>query len=286
MLPLAVLATGEALALLPVAFTHLGATRAAAERLNSLAASGGEGTNSGSSVLPAGPLSVALCGVTLRYPGALQPALEHIDLALSAGDRLALTGASGAGKSSVAALLTRQLPVTAGEIWLGGSALHDIEERSLRERVAILGQRVDLFQDSLAHNLSLADPDADESDLWRALAWVELAVWAESLPQGLATRVGEGGRQLSGGQARRLALARLWLRDPGLVILDEPFAGLDADMAARLALRLDEWLAGRTVLYLVHQLDGGDFEPPGITRHERLHEGRLTDCATRSHRSG
>ena len=286
MLPLAVLATGEALALLPVAFTHLGATRAAAERLNELEASGGEGTKPGTVALPAGPLSVALRGVTLHYPGALQPALESIDLTLPAGERLALTGASGAGKSSVAALLTRQLPPTTGEIRLGGSVLHDIDERSLRERVAILGQRVDLFQDSLAHNLSLADPDADESDLWRALAWVELAAWAESLPHGMATRVGEGGRQLSGGQARRLALARLWLRDPGLVILDEPFAGLDAEMAARLALRLDEWLAGRTVLYLVHQLGDGGFEPPGITRHERLHEGRLTDCATRFYRSG
>ncbi|RCV86492.1 thiol reductant ABC exporter subunit CydC [Billgrantia montanilacus] len=286
MLPLAVLATGEALALLPVAFTHLGATRAAAERLNELVASGGEGTKPGRVVLPAGPLSVVLRGVTLRYPGALQPALESIDLALPAGARLALTGASGAGKSSVAALLTRQLPATLGEIWLGGSALHDIEERSLRERVAILGQRVDLFQDSLAHNLYLADPKANETDLWRALAWVELADWAESLPRGLATRVGEGGSQLSGGQARRLALARLWLRDPGLVILDEPFAGLDAELAARLSGRLDGWLAGRTVVYLVHQLAGDAFEPPGITRHERLSQGQLTDCATRSYRSG
>ncbi|MCE9663899.1 thiol reductant ABC exporter subunit CydC [Halomonas sp. M5N1S17] len=285
MLPLAVLATGEALALLPVAFTHLGATRAAAERLNELVASGGEGTKPGHEALPAGPLSVVLRGVTLRYPGALQPALESVDLALPAGARLALTGASGAGKSSVAALLTRQLPPTAGEIRLGGSALHNIEERSLRERVAILGQRVDLFQDSLAHNLYLADPKADESELWRALAWVELADWAESLPRGLATRVGEGGRQLSGGQARRLALARLWLRDPGLVILDEPFAGLDAELAARLSGRLDQWLAGRTVIYLVHQLAGA-FEPPGITRHERLYQGRLTDCAAHSFRSG
>ncbi|MBZ0331281.1 thiol reductant ABC exporter subunit CydC [Halomonas sp. ANAO-440] len=286
MLPLAVLATGEALALLPVAFTHLGATRAAAQRLNELVASGSEGTQPDNVALPAGPLSVALRGVTLRYPDALLPALEHVDLELSGGERLALTGASGAGKSSVAALLTRQLPPTAGGVWLGGVPLSAIDASSLRERVAILGQRVDLFQDSLAHNLYLAAPDADDADLWRALAWVELADWAKSLPGGLATRVGEGGRQLSGGEARRLALARLWLRDPGLVILDEPFAGLDAELAASLSLRLDEWLAGRTVLYLVHQLEGGPFEPPGITRHERLYQGRLTDCATHGFPSG
>ncbi|RDB42260.1 thiol reductant ABC exporter subunit CydC [Halomonas sp. DQ26W] len=286
MVPLAVLAAGEAFAQLPVAFTHLGATRGAAERLNELVASGGEGTKPGSVSLPTGPLSISLRGVTLRYPGAIQPVLEDIDLELLGGERLALTGASGAGKSSVAALLIRQLPPTAGGIWLGGELLSTIETRSLRERVAVLGQRIDLFQDSLAHNLYLADPAAVDADLWRALAWVELAEWAESLPRGLATRVGEGGRQLSGGQARRLALARLWLRDPGLVILDEPFAGLDAEMAARLSGRLDQWLAGRTVLYLVHQLDGGPFEPPGITRHERLYQGRLTDCAAHPFRSG
>ncbi len=82
--------------------------------------------------------------------------------------------------------------------------------------------------------------------------------------------MGEGGRALSGGQARRLALARLWLRDPGLVILDEPFAGLDEGTVARLSPRLDAWLTGRSVLYLVHQLDGGAFDPPGINFVQRL----------------
>jgi ATP-binding cassette subfamily C protein CydC len=270
MMPIAVLALGEVLALLPTAFTQLGASRGAAERLNEVEEAGQTTVSSGHAQLPRGALSVRLRGVDLHYPAALAPALQDLDLTLAPGERLALTGASGAGKSSVAALLTRRLPPSQGEILLGEIPIGEIDETSLRERVAILGQRIDLFQDSLASNLRLAAPEAVDAQLWQALEWVELADWAEALPQGLATPVGEGGRALSGGQARRLALARLRLRDPGLVILDEPFAGLDADTVARLSPRLDAWLTGRSVLYLVHQLDGGAFDPPGITREQRL----------------
>ncbi|NIC06099.1 thiol reductant ABC exporter subunit CydC [Billgrantia bachuensis] len=286
MMPLAVLAIGEALGLLPTAFTQLGATRGAAERLNAVERASEVVSDSGSVTLPSGALSVGLEAVDLHYPGALTPALQGLDLTLAPGERLALTGASGAGKSSVAALLTRRLPPSRGEITLGGVPIDRVDEQSLRERVAILGQRIDLFQDSLAANLRLAAPGAGESRLWQALEWVDLAEWAGSLPHGLATLVGEGGRSLSGGQARRLALVRLWLRDPGLVILDEPFAGLDAATVSRLLPRLDGWLKGRSVLYLVHQLDGGAFDPPGITREWRLEQGELTVCAKSLYPSG
>ncbi len=286
LMPLAVLACGEALALLPVAFTHLGATRGAAERLNALVRAGKTRGMAGSEPLPAGPLSLSLCNVSLSYPGALQPALHGIDLTLAPGRRLALIGASGAGKSSVAALIARRLPPSEGEIVLGGVPLAQIEERALRERLALLGQRVDLFQGSLAANLRLAAPQASETSLWQALAWVALDEWARQLPHGLETPVGEGGRALSGGQARRVALARLWLRDPGLVILDEPFAGLDVDTVTRLRPRLDAWLEGRSAIYLVHQLDGGDFDPPGVSHVAHLVQGKLTVCANRGHPSG
>lgn len=273
MMPIAVLALGEVLALLPAAFTQLGASRGAAERLNEVEEAGQATLSAGHAQLPTGALSVRLREIVLHYPGALAPALQDLDLVVAPGQRLALTGASGAGKSSVAALLTRRMPPSQGEILLGDIPLGEVDEASLRERVAILGQRIDLFQDSLASNLRLAAPEATDAQLWQALAWVELADWAEALPHGLATPVGEGGRALSGGQARRLALARLWLRDPGLVILDEPFAGLDEGTVSRLSPRLDQWLAGRSVLFLVHQLDGGAFDPPGITREQRLRPG-------------
>lgn len=286
MMPLTVLATGEALGLLPAAFTQLGATRGAAERLNDVERAGESVPATGNVPLPAGALAVRLSGVDLHYPDALLPALRNVELDLKPGERLALTGASGAGKSSVAALLTRRLPPSQGEIALGDVPLEQVDESSLRESVALLGQRIELFQDSLANNLRLAAPQASDTRLWQVLAWVELAQWAAELPHGLATQVGEGGRALSGGQARRLALARLMLRDPGLVILDEPFAGLDADTVSRLAPQLDQWLTGRSVLFLVHQLGGGAFDPPGITMERRLMQGELTVCANFRYPSG
>ncbi|WP_250148202.1 thiol reductant ABC exporter subunit CydC [Halomonas jincaotanensis] len=273
MMPVAVLAFNEALAPLAMAFTHLGATRVAAARLNDLEAAAVK-TGTQRRIISSGPLPARLDNVTLRYPGALVPALSSVSLCVAAGERVALCGASGAGKSSVAALLAGQLRPTQGEVMLDGKPLQDVTPTTLAQCVAVLTQRIDLFDDSLAANLRLADPGADETRLWLALAMVELSDWAAGLPNGLATRVGEGGRQLSGGQSRRLALARLVLRDPGLVILDEPFAGLEAATAARIAAHLDGWLNGRTVLYLVHDL-GEKVDPPGIDRQLMMREGRL-----------
>ena len=282
MMPLAMLAMSEALASLPAAFTWLGATWGAAERLNELearaeSAAAPAAATREASTLPVGPLGAELEGVTLHYPGALVPALEGVSLHLAPGQRLALCGASGAGKSSVAGLLLGQLRPDRGRVALGGLELEAWPEAARQARVAALTQRVDLLDDSLAANLRLAAPDAEEARLWQALAWVGLDGWAETLSDGLATRVGEGGSRLSGGQGRRLALARLHLRDPGLVILDEPFAGLDAETVATLSARLDAWLEGRTVLYLVHQIEeGGAFAPPGVDQQLTLVEGRLT----------
>jgi ATP-binding cassette subfamily C protein CydC len=277
MMSLAILAMNEALAGLPMAFTRLGATQAAAERLNGLEASRPVAATREES-LPAGPLGVTLEDVTLHYPGNLEPVLEAVFVDIRPGERVAITGVSGAGKSSLGGLLAGRLPPTRGRIILGAVPLGWPVPGSLAERVGLLTQRVDLFDDSLAANLRLAAPDSPEPRLWQALAMVDLADWAEALPGELLTRVGEGGAQLSGGQARRLALARLWLRDPGLVILDEPFAGLDAETASRIAPRLDGWLAGRTVIYLVHQL-GEAVDPPSIDRAMTLRAGRLCETA-------
>ncbi|MBF8222128.1 thiol reductant ABC exporter subunit CydC [Halomonas sp. 328] len=274
MMPLALLAMGEALAALPASFTQFGASLAAADRLNALEAApraplGGMGT------LPAGVPELALEAVTLHYPGALTPALSQVSLRLAPGERIALLGASGAGKSSLAALVAGQLTATAGEVSVAGRSLAELMPAAWREALAWQTQRLELFDDSLAANLRLAAPEADETALWRVLALVELDDWAAGLPQGLQTRVGESGGLLSGGQARRLSLARVLLRERArVVILDEPFAGVDAAMAARIAARLDAWLDGRSLLYLIHQWQ--DAAPlPGIERSYRLVEGRL-----------
>lgn len=287
MMPLAVLALSEVLTLLPLPFTRFGATCAAAVRLNDVEQQAGCAvTGTQQQVLGDAALAIRLVDVGLRYPGALTLALDSVTLDLAPGARLALCGVSGAGKSSVAALLARRISASQGKVLIDGLPVEQIQERSLRERVALLGQRIDLFQDSLGGNLRLAEPEASDARLWQALEWAELKEWAVGLPAGLETPVGEGGSQLSSGQARRVALARLWLRNPGLVILDEPFAGLDSATLVRLKPKLDSWLGGRSVIYLVHQLDGGIFDPPGVSLVGRLVGGRLQDCARPEYLSG
>ena len=282
MMPLAVLALGETLALLPNAFTQLGATRAAARRLNALgAAQGAVRDPEQPMALAATTPSLAFEAVSLRYPGAPTPALADVSLRLEAGQRLALLGASGAGKSSLAQLATRLLDPQSGRVSLDRHALPSLSLKALRGCVGLLSQQGELFDDSLAANLRLGAPEASDSRLWQALAIVELDGWAQQA-QGLATWVGEGGRQLSGGQARRLCLARLLLAEPRIVILDEPFAGLDAALAERIATRLDDWLVGRSLLLLCHQREGQPLVVLGVGDWIQLAEGRVAAAARES----
>ncbi|MDL2191356.1 ATP-binding cassette domain-containing protein [Cobetia sp. LC6] len=277
MLPLAAMALGEGLAGLPAAFSQAGATLGAAERLNDIEHAAG--VVHGDARLSAGPISVTLEQVSYRYPGALFAAFSTLSLTVEAGEQVAICGASGAGKSTLAALLTGQTSLASrglqsgpdeepsggteekrgeeqsGRVLLNGQEVHQYAPLAIADGVGCLTQQVDLFDASLADNLRLGAADADDAALWQVLDAVDLADWVASLPQGLATRVGEGGRQVSGGQARRISLARLALTNPGLVLLDEPFSGLDATTAQRVAQGLADWLAGRTVIYLLHEQD-------------------------------
>ncbi|WP_233266198.1 thiol reductant ABC exporter subunit CydC [Cobetia sp. L2A1] len=265
MLPLAAMALGEGLAGLPAAFTQAGATLGAAERLNDIEHAAG--ASRGQAHLSPGPIAVTLETVNFRYPDALFDALSDISLAIEAGEQVAICGASGSGKSTLAALLTGQTSLESrqrqsgpheqqhGRVLLNGQEVQQFAPSVIAYGVGCLTQQVDLFDASLADNLRLGAAEADDAALWRVLAAVDLADWVTGLPQGLATRVGEGGRQVSGGQARRISLARLALTDPGLVLLDEPFSGLDATTAQRVARGLADWLAGRTVIYLLHEHD-------------------------------
>ncbi|MCG7598586.1 thiol reductant ABC exporter subunit CydC [Halomonas sp. McH1-25] len=281
MMPLAVLAMSEALAMLPSGFTHFGSTLAAAERLNGIASlRGAIREPQAPEALPEGALSLEMVDVSLDYSGtglpsevrSVTPALERVSFSVHAGERVALLGESGAGKSSVAKLATRLIEPEQGQVLIGGNNVRQVALGELRSRIGYLTQHAELFHDTLAANLRLGDAQADDARLWDVLSIVDLAAWARELPQGLDTWVGESGRQLSGGQARRVALARVLLCDPDLVILDEPFSGLDATTAAYIASRLDDCLAGRTVIYLAHDEAG----LPSVDRALRLREGRLT----------
>jgi len=165
----------------------------------------------------------------------------------------------------------RQLDPTAGSISLAGTDLRRLDPDALYPAIGYLTQHTDLFAGSVADNLRLAAPDASAARLWQVLETLDLAGFVAGLPEGLDTWIGEAGLQLSGGQARRVALGRLLLRDPALVVLDEPLSGLDVTSAAHVAASLEHWLAGRTALLLGH---GRDALPVAgrylLLRHSRL----------------
>ncbi|MES2533854.1 MAG: ATP-binding cassette domain-containing protein [Pseudomonadota bacterium] len=179
-----------------------------------------------------------LVDVVAAHPGSRAPVLHGVSLLVEAGERVALVGPSGAGKSTLLAVIAGELTPRAG--------------RSSVPPLSLLTQRTELFQDSLRDNLRLADPTADDARLWRVLEDAGLASDVRALAAGLDTPLGEGGLGLSGGQSRRLALARLLLRDTPLWVLDEPTEALDAAIAADVLQRLDRHTAGRTLLIATH----------------------------------
>lgn len=184
------------------------------------------------------PLALCLTAVVARYPGSTAPTLAQFSLSIAASERVALIGPSGAGKSTVLAVVTAELTPDAGTVTAHPACL--------------LTQRTELFQDSLRDNLLLADPLADDARLWAVLQDAGLADTVRALSGGLDTPLGEGGLGLSGGQARRLALARLLLRDTPLWILDEPTEALDLATAHDVLQRLSHLAAGRSLLIATH----------------------------------
>lgn len=179
-----------------------------------------------------------LIAVTACHHGARRPALRDVSLDLRAGEKLALVGTSGAGKSTLLAVLAGEIAQRSGSVETAPATL--------------LTQRTELFQDTLRENLRLANPAADDAALWTALEDAGLLGTVAGMPDGLRARLGEGGLGLSGGQSRRLALARLFLRDTPLWLLDEPTEGLDAATAGDVLARLKRKARGRTLVIATH----------------------------------
>lgn len=269
LLPLTIVALGEAFGALPGAFVQFGATRAAARRVTAQA----RPASAASAASAAAPVdnTIELIGLGFRHPAADGPVLESVNLRIAPGEHVALLGASGSGKSTLAWLLVRWLTPTAGAVRIGGVDLHHWPPDALRARIGYLTQYDELFHDTLAANLRIAAPNVSDEALRQALWVAGLDELPNRLPDGLATWIGESGRQLSGGEARRLALARVVLRDAPIVLLDEPLSGLDTATAERVAGRLSRWLAGRTALLLAHEASA----LPPADRALRLIEGRI-----------
>jgi len=250
-LALAALAIFEVVTPLPAALQRWGEVAAAARRLFALA------DRTPAIVDPPEPSpmprdgSVVFSSVRLHYRPGAPAALDGLDLAIPSGRRVAILGPSGAGKSSIARLLLRFWEYE-GEIRLGGHELRRYRSDDLRELVGLAAQDAQLFNGSIRDNLLMAAPDADEAAMRRVLETVDLAGFVRDLPDGLDTWVGEGGTRLSAGQARRLVLARTVLRDPLLLILDEPTENLDATTARRLLASLAAASVGRTAILITH----------------------------------
>jgi ATP-binding cassette, subfamily C, bacterial CydC len=206
---------------------------------------------------PEGPVVVALEGVTARYPGDA-PVLEGFDLRLEPGERVALLGPSGAGKTTVTRLLLRFLDPAEGRVTIGGTDLRDLRQEDVRRTFALAGQEAHLFDSTIRENLKLARPQATDPELVEALHRARLDEWVESLPDGLDTLVGEEGRLLSGGQRQRLVVARALLSHAPVLILDEPTAHLDAETAEALVADVLDASEGRSVLLITHRREGLD----------------------------
>ncbi|MEO7917612.1 MAG: thiol reductant ABC exporter subunit CydC [Dokdonella sp.] len=210
-----------------------------------------------------------------HYPSSLMEdtprGLDATTLRVEPGSRIVLTGPSGSGKSTFAALLARIVDPQSGLILFGNQDLCQVSESSLRSTIALLTQRPHLFALTLAENLRFGDLSADDARLLAALDAVALGDFIRSLPRGLATPIGEYGVGLSGGEARRVALARTLLRGAALVILDEPFEGLDDATRQRVVAGINQWVGDGTLIVISHHtLDFGV-----RTRRLRIEAGRL-----------
>lgn len=205
---------------------------------------------------PASPFPLVLEGLSARHHGQDRDALAGLDLTLGRGQRIAVVGPSGSGKTTLAQVLLRFLDTDAGTYTLGGVDAYDLGSDDVRRMVGLCAQDAHLFDSSVRENLLLARKDATEDELRDALGRARLLDWADTLPEGLDTLIGEHGARLSGGQRQRLALARALLADFPVLVLDEPAEHLDLPTADALTTDLLAATEGRTTLLITHRLAG------------------------------
>jgi ATP-binding cassette subfamily C protein CydC len=251
-LALGTLAAFEGFTPLPLAPHTVGAATAAAQRLRE--ATSGEPPVQESRAPKPFPADLTLSFRDVSYRYGDEDALSGVSFDLPPGKRLAVVGASGAGKSTLLNLAARLLEPTSGEVALGGTNLRDLSLASLRARLAVVTQDAHAFDSTVRENLRLARPEADEAALWRALERARLAETVREMPDGLDTWVGESGGRLSGGEKQRLAIARAFLKDAPILLLDEATANLDTRTERDVLEAASNLMLGRTTLLVTHRI--------------------------------
>ena len=200
-----------------------------------------------------GPGEVAFEGVTFAYPGRAA-VLQGFDLAIRPGERVGLVGTSGAGKSTVLALMQRFYDVSGGRILIDGQDIRDVTQDSLRQSMAVVPQDISLFHRSVLENIRYARPEATEDEVLAAAAAARCRDFIAALPEGFDTIVGDRGVKLSGGQRQRLAIARALLKDAPILLLDEATSALDSESEHAIQAALEKLMQGRTVIAIAHRL--------------------------------
>ncbi|UAN59517.1 cysteine/glutathione ABC transporter ATP-binding protein/permease CydC [Serratia sp. JSRIV004] len=250
----AALASFEAMMPVAAAFQHLGQVIASATRVKQIIDQQPEVTFPASGPASQPCAELQLSEVSFTYPDQTLPVLNNVTLNIAAGEHIALLGRTGCGKSTLLQLLTRAWNADGGQILLNGQPLASYDEATLRAMTTVVSQRVHIFSSTLRENLRIAAPAASDEDLNLALQQVGLDKLLEN--EGLNAWLGEGGRQLSGGEQRRLGIARALLHQAPLLLLDEPTEGLDAETEQQILALLRQHCRGKTLILVTHRLYG------------------------------
>lgn len=252
-----VLASLEILSPIGIAFLHLGQVVSAAQRISELTEQQPLVEFQGSAIWQKTsknqPL-VCFDNVDFCYPQRDQQVLRQVSFDVRSGEKVALLGKTGSGKSTIFQLLTRNYEPTSGQIWLNNCKISDYPEQTLRQHIVTLSQRVHIFSNSLRENLKMGNPEATDEQLMKVMQQVGLDYLLEE--HGLALWLGEGGRHLSGGEQRRLGLARLLLSEAEIVLLDEPTESLDRETEQQILSLIFQYCQQRTLLMITHRLNG------------------------------